>query len=142
MIWELLMILFPERQYSNTDSIVISQVLRDATARMRVGLSEDTDITNSFAFIENDFDGTKYEIVSDDGTTESSTNGLTDVDTDWHNHRMKISSTNITFHLDGDFEAVKTSNLPDTKQQPFFSIKARSTGAKTGNIRYLECWNT
>jgi len=129
------------RPFSNTSSFMIASVKRDATARLRVGFSENTDMSNSFVLIENDFDDTNYQIVSDDGTTESTTNGLTSVDTSWHTHKLRVFSTSLTLHIDGSFEAVKTSNLPDFRQQPFFSVKARSAGAKTGNIRYLEAVN-
>ena len=38
-------------------------------------------------------------------------------------------------------KVTKTTNRPDQPQQPYFAVKARSTGAKTGNIRYLEAYN-
>jgi len=130
------------RHYSNTASMISIVMVRAATARIRGGFSEDTDMTNSFALIQNDFDDTNYELSTDDGTTETSTASSTAVDTTKRRHDITLSSASIQSRIDGTLEVAKTTNLPDTTQQPFCSVKARSTGAKTGDIQYLEAYST
>ena len=53
------------------------------------------------------------------------------------------TASNVTMTIDGVDLTVSTTNLPTVKMQPSFMSHAEAgAGARTGNIRYLECYNT
>jgi len=128
--------------YSQSASkiLVISSAI--AATRFRAGFSEDTTMGNSMALVDMDPDNTNYETTTDDGTTESSTSTGIAVDTTARIHDLEISASNALHKMDGILKVTKTTNLPDAAQMPYFAVKARSTGAKTGSIRYLEAYST
>ena len=130
------------RHYFNTAAIIEVTAAAIAATRFRAGFSEDTDMTNSFALVDMDSDNVNYETSTDDGTTETGTSTGIAVDTTTRKHKLILSSADVKHFIDGILKVTKTTNLPDAAQQPFFAVKARSTGAKTGTIRYMEAFNT
>lgn len=130
------------RQYSEIGAISILIAKAIANSRFRAGFSEDADMSNSFALVDMDADNTNYELATDDGTTESSSASSIAIDASFHTHKIENGSANIKLTIDGVLEVTKTTNRPDVTQQPFFAVKARSAGAKTGNISYGEWFNT
>ncbi len=130
------------RHYSNTNTVNESIAAAIAATRFRSGFSEDTDMSNSFALVDMDSDNTNYEVSTDDGTTETGTSTGIAVDTTTRRHKLILSSADVKHFIDGILKVTKTTNLPDQKQQPYFAVKARSTGAKTGTIRYMEVYHT
>ncbi len=129
------------RQYEADDAVCILVASAIANSRFRAGFSEDADMSNSFALVDMDADNTNYELATDDGTTESSTASDIAIDANFHVHKIENGSANIFLTIDGVLKVTKSTNRPDNRQQPLFAVKARSAGAKTGNIRYLEMYN-
>ena len=130
------------RHYSQTGCVAHIVSDRDTGTRSRGGFSENVDMTNSFAFVENDPDDTFYQIVSDDGTTETTTDTSIVDDILVHRHKLELTSANIQLTMDGILESTKTTNRPDQPQQPFYAVKARAAGSHVGHIRYYEAYNT
>lgn len=128
------------RQYSEIAAIVILIASAIANTRFRAGFSENTDMSNSFALADMDADNVNYELSTDDGTTESSSASDVIIGTIARNNKIECGSANIKYTINGVLKVTKTTNRPDFRQQPYFAVKARSTGAKTGSIRFMEAF--
>jgi len=130
-----------KRHYDETSSAIILVASAIANSRFRGGFTENNTMGGAFALVEKDADDTNYQLATDDGTTETSTASDIPIDTSYHVHKIICASADIKLNIDGVLKVTKTTNRPDFKLQPYFTVKARSAGAKTGNIRYLEVYS-
>jgi hypothetical protein len=57
--------------------------------------------------------------------------------------KLELDGTDIKAHIDGVLEVTKTTNLPDTKMQPFAQAWHGTGGVASGiDVNYMECYNT
>ena len=133
-----------KRNFNHIGSVSVSvcKAVDSSSRNVRVGLSNGTDgFSSHHAVIGNDTNNTNYELNTEDASTESGTEGSVAIDQSFHVHKITLSSSNAVSSIDGVTDVTKTTNLPADKLQPLFQVHSR-TGAKQGNIRYMEVYNT
>lgn len=134
-----------KRHYSETASEVIAVTKRGGTdSWVAVGMADANDIVNAnhSASVLNDTNRTNYAIYSTAGGTGSITDGSNAIDTNWHTHKLELGASNIKSYFDGVLDVTKSTDLPANRLCPIFEVHTRTTSAKTGSIRYYECYNT
>lgn len=136
------------RQYDFNSSVVISIWKYDnvsgAIAHGLMNETAGTPLTGTEDYIgvfvtTNPSDG----LGSSDGATGStvSMNNISS-DTNWHWTKIHLQDTFAILVADGSFDAVKTTNLPTVKLQPFLESRRFTSGATVSNFRYYEVFNT
>lgn len=131
--------------YSNTGSVVIG-VSKNNTATdyfhivgftEQVGSPADTrisynqDSTASFQIL--------YTSVNGSSTTTNTTLSLDQV---FNKSKIELRASTAVLWVNDTLECISTSTLPDVALQPHFRQGTRTSAARTGSIRYMECYNT
>lgn len=134
------------RHYSNTSSvfIMIAKIGSTSTIGARMGLANVQSvaaISNSIGFRYFSTVGANFQGSTVDGSTENAVT-LTVADTNFHTFQGELKTTAAKFIIDGVLEGVSTSNLPTSNMDPFLWIQTKTTAASTGNIRFMEAYNT
>ena len=100
-----------------------------------------TDIANT-NFVQSQGAGS-YNLVTDDGTTTSSSNGSAYTETDFNLFRIEISPTVATLIANGILEISHTTNLPTLRLEPTFQQNSQVANVpKNMRVRYAEAFNT
>jgi hypothetical protein len=129
--------------YSNTGHVIISRWKSDSATNIDyiVGLATRTGATNrAYIILENSPNA--IDLATRDGSTYSSVSFISSPDANWHNFKQQMTSTNFRGYMDGNFEAVKTNNLPADKIGMLISYTTQENVSHTGNISYYEAYNT
>ena len=134
------------RPFAHDGSVMIASVKRNtASSFIYTGLSESSDSAGSDAnsiSCENDTSDTFIQLYNKG--TGSALTTVTDVPihTNYTDVKIELLSSSATMSLDGVLKADITSFLPTVALQPNFLVLRRSSGNATGNIKYMECYNT
>ena len=136
------------KPFAHDGSVMIASVKRNtANSFINTGFSESSDIagtTTNSIFYENDTSDTFIQLYNKG--TGSALTTVTDVPIHTNYTDVKIellSSTTARMSLDGVLKVdITTSLLPTVALQPNFLVLRRSSGNATGNIKYMECYNT
>jgi hypothetical protein len=140
-----------KRQYSHNSSVMICIMKRngEASHNMGCGFSDDNAKSYSdtgtfnFSMVENRHALSTVALKTADGTTPSRTQGSEiGRTTTWHSHKIVNGASNVILTNDGVEDVVKTTNLPTAKMQPIFSMQGTASATASGNVRYMECYNT
>ena len=135
------------RQYSNTNSGLISihkQISATTTVTNLSGLVNPSFFYNrnsSMVGIHTTSDANNFVIRTADNDATSGTGTTVSTDTNWHEFRNELNSSNSLLWIDKSFELVKTTNLPTLKLQPAFLEQTLTSSTREGRIRYMEAWN-
>jgi hypothetical protein len=136
------------RHYMDNASVIIAVSKKTAGSTSdftQIGLAEsgfNVSANNSIR-MENNAGQTFYELRTRD-TALNTVATTINQDTNWHTNMARLYSTHVTYHIDGDLEAISTSNLPaptGDKLQPFFRA-SRATTNFDAHLRYMEIFNT
>jgi len=131
------------------DGSVLIGVIKPTTGTnnlITLGLDENDEPspgTEDLVIYRDDTNDSFSKISTADGTTKTSI--FTDISsggTSWIGVKIELNGSNAKLTLDGTLKATKTTNLPLQKMQPIFLNMTRTTAARTGSIRYMECYNT
>ena len=134
------------RPFAHDGSVMIASVKRNtASSFIYTGLSESSDSAGSDAnsiSCENDTSDTFIQLYNKG--TGSALTTVTDVPihTNYTDVKIELLSSSATMSLDGVLKADITSFLPTVALQPNFLVLRRISGNATGNIKYMECYNT
>lgn len=134
-----------KRQYDQDASIIIGiyKISTITSSRDRMGFLGADDFTNHYAYVQGRGSvSVYYGVQTDDGTSTSHTAGTATFDTNWHTQKLTLNGTNAILHTDGVLEVTKSSNYPNSRMQPHWDPSNLSTTAISGQIRYLEAYNT
>lgn len=138
-----------KRQYAHDGSVIIGVISPDTITNsgIAVGLADQEDAVSAgdyaFATFDTAAEATYFYTRTGDGSTSSNTNTTIAFDTNWHNHKLQLGSSNVIHSIDGTVEVTKTTNRPDTKLQPtLYAIHRTTGGTIQNNIRYVEAYNT
>jgi hypothetical protein len=136
------------RPFSATASRVImevQQVSNTTQTVMRSGMiSEDviSSTTSDWVFFRYNTADTNFQLNSNAGGGSTNTDTNIARNENWNNFMIDLNSSNNKLHLNGDFVCIKTSNIPVDDLMPIFSEwEFSGNTARTGRIRYLECYN-
>ena len=137
----------------------------DATASVCIGVTQSANVTETanfmgliddwdwswdvspaidFAGVKNHVGNDYYRLHSNDGSGSGSYDTTSVAkDTNWHCHKIELTSTTIKLWIDGVLRSSKTSDRPSGSLQPRFDINQDAgSGVKVSSIRYLEAYNT
>ena len=84
---------------------------------------------------------TNINLTTTDASSSTDVSTGVTQSTNPHDSVLEALSSHATLHLDGDFGALSTTNLPTIKLQPFCRMGTRNTTSKVGEVVYLEAWN-
>tara|TARA_R110002074_G_scaffold136178_1_gene280885 strand:- start:600 stop:1184 length:585 start_codon:yes stop_codon:yes gene_type:complete len=135
-----------KRPFSATGSEIISVVKLNSTSLMTslTALSNNGGLNPQFVAIgmdTTDYSTSLFSVGSmDSGFSKTDTDSA--LDTDWHNFKLILSSSDIKGYIDGVLKVTKTTNRPTLALQPHYQVRTRTTSSKSGQIRYMECYNT
>ena len=145
------------KPFSPTGSVVIGNFkATDAlsTSYTYMGLTEQTNVAAdandnaSIAIHPSVYTNNKYVLRTGDGTTSTGSDTDIAIDTDWHNHKITLSSSNVINSIDGVTKVTKTTNRPrsiasgGTALQPIMYAGTSTAQVHQAQIRYMECYNT
>lgn len=132
-------------QFSSTASVFLAVVTHDIVTALRsdFGFQEGITLDASFAFVSADTDiSTNYRVRTDDGTTTTATTTTLAYDTSAHIHKLELTASSFDFTSDNTLALSKTTNLPDSGQQPRLFNQSKTATTKVMNVRYVEIYNT
>lgn len=129
--------------YSETGSAIHATVTSTSTTNSEqyVGLHEQNLTTNHRITYSNHSSFTFLQLFTS-GTSPTLVDTTVARDTNPHNIFLELTSTSGIIKIDSVLEAISTTNLPTNELQPGFLMKTRTGAAKTGDISYLEAYNT
>ena len=136
-----------KKQFSNTGSVMIAVMKHGSTTggESYTGLQSGTTQGNgqgAWSYVNDSWKGAYfnlYTVGASSGTWVSS--GYTS-DTNWHTHKIELTSSQASLEIDGTTTTTSTTNLPAVALQPSVGINNSSAVNRTLNIRYMECYNT
>jgi len=132
------------RQYSNTGAVMIgiwrNLEVDDIVSKMAlINISTDGANTN---FVQTQ-GAAVFNIVTDDGTTSSSTNGSAYNELVFNLFKIEITPTTGTLIANGILEVTHTTNLPTARLEPTFQVNAQvPVTPRNMRVRYAEAYNT
>ena len=141
-------------QYTHNSSIMICVMKINGSDSHNMGAGFLDDNTKSysdagtfnFSMIENRHALSTVAIKTADGSnvgrTQGSGTGSVGRTTAWHMHKLENTSSSVRLSNDGVFDVERTDTKPTAKMQPVFSMQGTASAAASGNIRYMECYNT
>jgi len=133
------------RQYSHTGSVAIwvERDVQNTSYTGYCGLANGTTGVDSdfpeIALLYNWSVNTNMGLRTGDASTKSTTESSVALDTNWHCHKIELTSSNVTHTIDGVLETTKTTNRPTAKLQPVAGVFGNG---KSIDVRYCEAWNT
>lgn len=132
------------KHYSNTGAVMIGiwRVVEGADNPAKMALINiSTDILNeNFVQTQN---SANFNIVSNDGTTTSSTAGSAYTETDFQKFQITLTPTVATLIANGILEVTHTTNLPTARLEPTFQQNSTVANVpKNLRVRYAEAFNT
>ena len=132
-----------KRPFSKTGSVCIAIYRRVNTGLVRTGFASDTaDANTSQAYSDNNAGNTHYKLFTAGGGFTSTATSI-NTDTNFHVHKIELTSSNAQLTIDGNLEVTKTTNLPPNDLQPKMNVyRNPSTGTHESRIKYMECYNT
>ena len=136
-----------KRQYSPTGSVMIS-VLKHGSVTGGESYTGLQDGSNSgsgkgaWSYVNDAWKGAFFNLhtVGASGNTWVDS-GYTS-DTNWHTHKIELTSSQASLEIDGTTTTTSTTNLPAVALAPSSGINTTSSANRTLNIRYLEVYNT
>ena len=137
-----------KRQYEEEGSVCIFVGKRTTTtnAQMLGGFISDTALTADTIAVK-DYTGNTYKqlVYQKNGSWGTAVNTTVAIDTNWHTHKIELTSSSGTLSIDGLTAVTNSSDhLPDSALQPFF-YSGETSGASASivsQIRYMEAYNT
>ena len=137
-----------KKQFSNTGSVMIAVMKHGSTTggESYTGLQSGTTQGNgqgAWSYVNDSWKGAVFNFytVGASGDTWVQTGCVTS-DTNWHTHKIELTSSAGSLQIDGNTTVTATTNLPAVSLQPSVGINNTSAVNRTLNIRYMECYNT
>ena len=137
-----------KKQFSNTGSVMIAVMKHGSTTggESYTGLQSGTTQGNgqgAWSYVNDSWKGAVFNFytVGASGDTWVQTGCVTS-DTNWHTHKIELTSSAGSLQIDGNTTVTSTTNLPAVSLQPSVGINNTSAVNRTLNIRYMECYNT
>ena len=137
-----------KKQFSNTGSVMIAVMKHGSTTggESYTGLQSGTTQGNgqgAWSYVNDAWKGAVFNFytVGASGGTWVQTGCVTS-DTNWHIHKIELTSSAGSLQIDGNTTVTSTTNLPAVSLQPSVGINNTSAVNRTLNIRYMECFNT
>ena len=137
-----------KKQFSNTGSVMIAVMKHGSTTggESYTGLQSGTTQGNgqgAWSYVNDSWKGAVFNFytVGASGDTWVQTGCVTS-DTNWHIHKIELTSSAGSLQIDGNTTVTSTTNLPAVSLQPSVGINNTSAVNRTLNIRYMECYNT
>jgi len=98
---------------------------------------------NDFCVGVNSVDVNANYTIRNKRTTTTDVASSIAIDTIYHRHNIELISTASLYSIDGILEGTNTGTLPNVKLEPFFQIgNSGGSTQRTGNIKYMEAYNT
>jgi hypothetical protein len=132
------------RHYSETGSVLIGiwrglETTDNPNKMALINVSSDVANTN---FVQTQGAGS-FNLVADDGTTTSSSNGSAYTETDFNLFKIEITPSVATLIANGILEISHTTNLPTARLEPTFQQNSQVANVpKNMRVRYAEAYET
>jgi len=111
--------------------------------RLLIGLNGSLNTAKPSSLISWDSTQSNYGIWTGDASAVTQIYGTTVLDNVFHTHKLTNSSSNVIFQIDGVTNITKTTNIPDSKMEPYAgSYNQGSANTSEVRIRYMEAYNT
>ena len=137
-----------KKQFSNTGSVMIAVMKHGSVTggESYTGLQSGTTQGNgqgAWSYVNDAWKGAVFNLytVGASGGTWVQTGCVTS-DTNWHIHKIELTSSAGSLQIDGNTTVTSTTNLPAVSLQPSVGINNSSAVNRTLSIRYMECYNT
>jgi ABC-type Na+ efflux pump permease subunit len=130
-------------QYSHTGSVFTGVVKAPVATSLQMvgGGVPTTDLNHNYSTYRNS-SGDTYKTLRSDDTSATQVDTDIPVDTDWTAFKLENKSSQLELSISGVLKSTQTSNKPTATLQPVMRIWSSGSSAKTGSIRYMECYNT
>ena len=126
--------------FKATDALSTSYTYMGLTDNTNVGATANDNA--SIAIHPAVFTNNKYVLRTGDGSNSTGTDTSLAIDTNWHGHKIVLSSSKATNYIDGVLSVTKASNLPTEAMQPIAYCGTGNAQVHQAQIKYMECYNT
>jgi len=136
-----------KRQYSPTGSVMIS-VLKHGSVTGGESYTGLQDGSNSgsgkgaWSYVNDSWKGAYFNLYTVGASSSTWVDSGYTSDTNWHTHKIELTSSQASLEIDGSTTTTSTTNLPAVALQPSVGINTTSSANRTLNIRYMEVYNT
>jgi len=136
------------KQFSPTGAVMIAVIKHGSTTggESYTGLQSGYKQGNgqgAWSYVNDSWKGSVFNFQTDDGNNNTwIETGCVASDTNWHTHKIELTSSSGSLQIDGNTTVTSTTNLPAVALQPSVGINNSSAVNRTLNIRYMECYNT
>tara|TARA_R110001583_G_C5437926_1_gene389547 strand:- start:21 stop:650 length:630 start_codon:yes stop_codon:yes gene_type:complete len=135
------------KQYNQTGSVMIAVIKHgqvsggESYTGLQDGTSQGT-VDGAWSYVNDAWKGAYFNLNTQDNNSGSwTTSGVTS-DTNWHTHKIELTSSQASLQIDGNTTTTVSTNLPNERLQPSIGINTTANTNRTLNIRYMECYNT
>ena len=135
------------KQYSQTGSVMIAVTKHgqvsggESYTGLQDGTSQGT-VDGVWSYVNDAWIGAYFNLNSQDNNSGSwTTSGVTS-DTNWHTHKIELTSSQASLQIDGNTTTTVSTNLPNERLQPSIGINTTANTNRILNINYMECYNT
>ena len=133
-------------QFAHDGSVCIGVVKApDTHSEVYSGLVAGADMSNgtfNYCQYSQATNQANKRMITHNGSSMSETFTDVAVDTAWTEFKLMLDSASSSISLSGVLKATNTQYLPLAKMQGGFMVRARDDPVKSGQIRYMECYNT
>lgn len=139
-----------KRQYAHDASVLLCILRAEgstssanlATGFMRDVTSHGEGTEQATMGVLNDI-ASNFSIRTSDGAVRTAMTSGVAIDTNFHLHKLELTSTNNLYSIDGVLKATKTDRRPDQNMQPLvFAQQVGTQGGREVRTRFLEAYNT
>ena len=133
------------RNFAHNGSVMIAVAKQPTTASgLYVGFSNATTSVRgtNHSYSEVGISATVFSLHHMSASSAARTNTTINSDSNWHTHKLELTSSNNILSIDGVVGATANSNIPTNAQQPYCQVQDVVSNSNTVNIRYMECYNT
>ena len=135
------------KQYNQNGSIMIAVIKHgqvsggESYTGLQDGTSQGT-VDGAWSYVNDAWKGAYFNLNTQDNNSGSwTTSGVTS-DTNWHTHKIVLTSSQASLQIDGNTTTTVSTNLPNERLQPSIGINTTANTNRTLNINYMECYNT
>ena len=133
-------------QFAHNGSVCIGVVKApDSNSEQYCGLAAGADLSNgafNYCLYSQATNQGYKRMVTHNGTSMSETNTGVSDDTVWTLFKLVLTASDSEIFINGILRGTNTQYLPLAKMQPAFMARSRDDPIKSGQIRYMEAYNT
>ena len=134
-------------QFSPTGSVIVAVMKHGSVTggESYTGLQDGTNSGSgkgAWSYVNDAWKGAFFNLYTVGASGATWTDSGVTSDTNWHTHKIELTSSQVSLKIDDVLSSTSDTNLPAVALQPSVGINTTSSANRTLNIRYMEVYNT